>query len=243
MSCDFSLNHLRETLERSLAKGYSFLTLSEYLECDERPKKLVLLRHDIDYSIADMFDIAEIEQDLGIRSTIFIRIHSRFYNPFDKDNFQRIAKLKRMGHEIGLHFEPIFASKNALNLRLLLIKDLRILEEAFNIRVRGISVHLAKRSNLEISEKLEWIQLGISKNGDRHIMRYSADSRCLSIVFPDLFKDCIFLKDTNAKWGGRSLCESVGKDPFIYVLLHPVWWNSRNRMLKDKIIKKLANGW
>ncbi len=243
MTCDFSLNHFRETLERALEEDYSFLTISKYIEIGEHPERLILLRHDVDYSIDDMMNLAEIERKLGIKSTVFIRVHSKFYNPFDKDNFERIVKLKEMGHEIGLHFEPVFAKENGFDIKSLLARDSKILEEAFDLRVRGVGTHLEERSHLEISEKLEWIQLEFSKDGRRSIMRYPADSRCLPRVFPDLFEDYVFLRDTNAEWVGKSFCESIPNEPFIYVLIHPTWWNLDNLRSKNEIIKKLGEGW
>lgn len=79
MGCGFTYEHYREVLEAAKEVGYSFPTLEEFNEADE---KTLLLRHDIDFAPQSAARLAEIESDLGISSTYFIRVHSNGYNPF-----------------------------------------------------------------------------------------------------------------------------------------------------------------
>ena len=68
----------------------------------------ILLRHDVDFSINRSLKLAEIENKLGIKSTYFIRIHSEFYNLFEKSIFEHVKNIISLKHAIGLHFEYPF---------------------------------------------------------------------------------------------------------------------------------------
>ena len=57
--CDFSLRHYKEVLEYA-KKRYSFLTFSEFSK-SKKKTNIILLRHDIDYSIDKALEIAKLE--------------------------------------------------------------------------------------------------------------------------------------------------------------------------------------
>ena len=73
--------------------------------------KTIILRHDIDFSLNSIKEIAQIEKDLNITSTFFFRLHSPNYNIYASNTFKILQDLKNKNHEIGLHFETILFSK------------------------------------------------------------------------------------------------------------------------------------
>ena len=63
----FDLAHYRELLEAARAGGYRFA----FFDRDPQPGDL-LLRHDVDLSLAAALDLAEAEHELGAAATYFL---------------------------------------------------------------------------------------------------------------------------------------------------------------------------
>jgi hypothetical protein len=67
--------------------------------------RYVILRHDIDYSVAKALEMAEVERRIGVRSTIFLLLSSPYYNLFAEANLRAARTIVAMGHEIGFHYD------------------------------------------------------------------------------------------------------------------------------------------
>jgi hypothetical protein len=65
--------------------------------------KFVILRHDVEFSVARALKMAEIEHSNGVSSTFFFQVLSNAYNPFSKINHDAIQLIHKMGHSVGLH--------------------------------------------------------------------------------------------------------------------------------------------
>jgi hypothetical protein len=118
MTCAFDLEHYRELIEAARTGGYRFA----FFDRDPQPGDL-LLRHDVDLSLAAALDLAEAEHGLGATSTYFLMTESVFYNLSSSEGEQAIERLKALGHRIGLHavwpeaklderFDPVIAWHN-----------------------------------------------------------------------------------------------------------------------------------
>jgi hypothetical protein len=98
MSCAFDLDHYRELLQAAAAGGYRFASF------DREPKAGDLfLRHDVDLSLEAALTMAELERELGARATYFLMTESVFYNLDSKLGRDALARLRGLGHAIGLH--------------------------------------------------------------------------------------------------------------------------------------------
>jgi len=118
MTCEFSLGHYRELLEAARAGGYRFA----FFEGEPRDGDL-LLRHDVDLSLDAALRLAELEADAGARATYFLMTESVFYNLASHEGEHALARLRELGHRVGLHavypharlddrFEPVVAWHN-----------------------------------------------------------------------------------------------------------------------------------
>ncbi len=118
MSCDFSLDHYRELLAAARAGGYRFSSF-------DRPPAPgdLLLRHDVDLSLEAALTLAELEAELGVRATYFLMTRSEFYNLAAPSGEEALARLRSLGHRVGLHaryphvdldsrFDPVLAWHN-----------------------------------------------------------------------------------------------------------------------------------
>ena len=80
------------------ARGYRFAHF------DERPADgLIFLRHDVDLSLEAALRVAELEADRGASATYFLMTRSVFYNLASAAGDRAIARLRELGHRVGLH--------------------------------------------------------------------------------------------------------------------------------------------
>ena len=98
MSCSFDLAHYRELLEAGLAGGYRYATFG-----DGPTQGELLFRHDVDLSLDAALTMAELEAELGVRTTYLLMTESVFYNLASKEGDRAIARLRELGHAVGLH--------------------------------------------------------------------------------------------------------------------------------------------
>jgi hypothetical protein len=97
-SCRFDLAHYRELLDAAKAGGYTFA----FFDHDPRPGDL-LLRHDVDLSLAGALTLAELEAEEGAAATYFLMTRSVFYNLAAAPGESAIERLRELGHRVGLH--------------------------------------------------------------------------------------------------------------------------------------------
>ncbi len=118
MSCAFDLEHYRELLGAAQVGGY------RYAFFDREPEPgTILLRHDVDLSLGAALLMAELEAETGTAATYFLMTRSEFYNLDSPSGEAAIARLRELGHRVGLHavwptvdhderFDPVLAWHN-----------------------------------------------------------------------------------------------------------------------------------
>lgn len=118
MSCSFSLQHYRDLLVSARDAGYRWSPFSQ----EPQPGDL-LLRHDVDLSLDAALEMAELEAELGARSTYFLMTQSVFYNLGSSEGRRALNRLRELEHGVGLHavwpnlelddrFDPVVAWHN-----------------------------------------------------------------------------------------------------------------------------------
>ncbi len=98
MSCGFDLAHYRELLEAALAGGYRFRAFDGPPEPGD-----LFLRHDVDLSLPAATEMAVLEAELGVTATYFLMTASVFYNLASPEGRDALARLRQLGHRVGLH--------------------------------------------------------------------------------------------------------------------------------------------
>lgn len=100
---DFTQKIYKELLETLLSNGYSFQTFEDFVN---KPKdKVVVLRHDVDRLPKNALELAEIEHSLGLKASYYYRIVKESNVP------DLIRSVKKLGHEIGYHYEDLTLAK------------------------------------------------------------------------------------------------------------------------------------
>ena len=118
MRCGFSLQHYRELLESASDAGYRWSTFDQEPQAGD-----ILLRHDVDLSLDAALEMAELEAELGARSTYLLMTQSVFYNLGSSQGRRALNRLRELEHGVGLHavwpnlelddrFDPVVAWHN-----------------------------------------------------------------------------------------------------------------------------------
>ena len=118
MDCAFDLAHYGELLEAAKTGGYRFAFFDREPEAGD-----LLLRHDVDLSLGAAVALAELEAEAGARATYFLMTRSVFYNLASPEGERALARLRELGHRVGLHavypqlelddrFDPVVAWHN-----------------------------------------------------------------------------------------------------------------------------------
>ena len=98
MSCAFDIDHYGELIEAAKAGGYRFAFFDGEPQSGE-----LLLRHDVDLSLDAAVTLAELEAAAGAQATYFLMTRSVFYNLASAEGERVLARLRELGHRVGLH--------------------------------------------------------------------------------------------------------------------------------------------
>lgn len=115
---------------------------SDYQNCYDN-QKVVILRHDIDFTIDKALDMAKLEHNNGVSSSYFVLLCTDFYNVFSKISRKMLLEIKSLGHNIGLHFDEtkyeINSNKDLFKQKV--ISEVNDLQSALDIEINLVSMH------------------------------------------------------------------------------------------------------
>lgn len=198
MHCSFTIDHYKEIIELARDKGYAIIKVKDYGNENPFKKGVILLRHDIDWSLEYAYELANIEYDLGVKSSYYVYLHSGTYNALAPESMKMIKEMNDMGHEIGLHYDSRYddnptdfdcktvtqhwpASNQKLNLNILDPNDLPIKyisDSGRNWRSKCLCQHLGKEDKLHVNMHPEWwLSGGIDRWDAVNKMYQSFESR------------------------------------------------------------------
>ena len=200
-------------LNKFIKKNYKFKTFTDNLSKINN----VILRHDIDFDIDYALEIAKIEYSLGVKSNFFFLLTSNFYNITNNQNINKIKNIKKLGHQVGIHFDP--SNYNDKGLIQALKNEKKIFEKILNIKVKVISIHRPHKKFLNNDKKIANLyhtyQLRfVSKN-----IEYYADSR------------------NKFRYGNPINSEAFNNKKNLQILIHPIWWMNQFNDPTEKKIK------
>lgn len=218
----FSFNYYRQLLVAGLNKGYRISSFERY---DSSTPMTMILRHDVDYTLNGVLDLARIEFELGCTATYLFRVHADEYNLFSCSAVRIINELISMGHEIGLHFEAMNVGRAlGLDPQDLLVHEKNVIQAILGSEVRTCSEHR------ELS--------GIIHQTPRYDQIYDPYAAGFDFYSMDIkyCKEMKYLSDSNGNWREGDPLEHYGKHPRMQVLIHPDWWFEKDLLLKGPYV-------
>jgi hypothetical protein len=132
----------REMISFLQKKGYSFLFFEEADLLLDQQKLIVLLRHDLDFDPELALPMAELEHQLGVRSTFFVLLTTQHYNFLTKSSRESIFRLLKLGHHIGLHFDALsHPISNEAEFNHWVRREADLLESVVEVPIKVVSFH------------------------------------------------------------------------------------------------------
>ncbi|MEZ5044584.1 MAG: hypothetical protein R2828_32110 [Saprospiraceae bacterium] len=216
-----NLGNYRDFIKAFLDRGYTPRLFTEL----SSPTGELLLRHDIDFDTGFALKTAQIETDLGIKSTYFFLLRSNFYNVLSPKVFDQILAIRDLGHEISIHFDPLVYENYQQGLKL----EIETFQHLFGGKVNIISLH---RPN------------DFFKNFDASIngVEHTYQSK--------YFRNIHYSSDSTGEWRFGHPHDSVAFSDraSMHVLIHPVWWMMNGvsnleklRLYYDQRVEELKN--
>ena len=223
-TCELSVDHYKYILDKCQNMGYSVLSMKESLNfqiTDKSPKSIVL-RHDVDVSLENALKMAQLESELMVSSTYFIRLHSKFYDPMAASNLKMLKTIGSLA-EVGLHYErKYYETRNESEISFLK-KDMDRLKNILKLQRIGCAPHMPGTvGNIDEDE--------VKKVGSF----YEASHQRFMV-------ERKYISDSGGKWREGCACQWLGIENHLTILTHPIWWFG---MEEDPqiILEKLRSG-
>jgi hypothetical protein len=215
-AADFTYAYLRRML--SFARDrFSVRPVGEAPPPGTTTDPVLLLRHDIDVSLAAAVAVAEIEAELGLRATYMVMTTNPLYEAESDASRACLRRLVDNGHEIGLHFDSHNLgeddpSPEALETQAVAARD--HLAAAAGAPVRSISFHRPPPAMLQ---------------GPRMI------AGCVNAYAADLMDS--YISDSKGSWrtGEPMALLEQSRSPILQLLVHPIWWGESHSSAQDRL--------
>ena len=197
------------------SKYYKFakinLNLDNFLK-ENKNNKICFLRHDIDFCPENALNIAFLENKHNIVSTYTILVTSKYYNAFTKENRNLFKKIKSLGHEVGLHFDPtVYEIDTEKKLNLYVKHEKNLIEDLIEAKVEMFSYHQPTNFLLNCNA-----------------YKYGGCINSYSSFFQN---EVEYTSDSNGYWRFRTWNEILlEKHQMIQILTHPIWWKKDNNL-------------
>jgi len=210
---DFNKQSYRLILQLATDQGFEFV---DFLTVNlDEDKRQIILRHDIDYSLAMALEMAEIDAEYRIKSTFALLLSSPLYNPFTSINIKTINEIKHLGHDIVLHHR-VASGCSADEIGQDIVKEMQVMR-AFFPYIQSVFVWHSPppnklQSNLEVPGMVN---------------AYSA-------AFVERMH---YISDSVLRHGPDYFLTALGKHKFLHLLLHPVIWMDE----KDNMVSMISN--
>lgn len=211
MSIDFSPEGYRDLLRSAVTAGYSPLPMREAVQASERP--VVILRHDVDFSLQHALGMAAAEKECGLRSTYFLLLYNDYYNPLAPGGRRLVEQIAALGHEVGLHWDSSVYPQESGALRDHFARDLATLADIVGQPVVSASQHIPTDSPL----------LDV-----RALVPNEAYSESIRARFT-------YVSDSSMTWRGVTPLDLVARGEEIQFLAHPIWWFAAGRTREEKL--------
>lgn len=173
-------------------------------------EKFVILRHDVEFSVSRALELAKIEHEANVKSTFFFQVISNAYNPFSVINYNNIQNIKKMGHDVGLHFYAShIKNPSSKNIRIELDRQKLIFEKGLDIACTIFSFHRPPLWALELNDDIIG---GIINAYGPSFFEFSPKP-----------KNIKYFSDSNLKWKYGHPLDHISENK-IQILAHPDEW-------------------
>lgn len=169
------------------------------------PGSYVILRHDIDFSVAKAEEIAVLDREMGVQSTFFVLLTTPYYSALDEENLQTLRRIIGMGHEIGLHYDCSGFDALTFDEQYRRIQSLAAcLESHLDVQIKALAQHKPAAAT-------------IHPEFPGFVDPYSQA----------FFKDIAYISDSRMMFRVKDVYAFFKENPRCQAVLHPIWWHAQ----------------
>ena len=213
---EFSYKYYRQILQKAKEMNYDIFNLRDFVSKGSYSSRVLLLRHDLDKNPHSLAPMLAIEQELQVRSSIYVRVAGADYNPWGYALTQELVKLESMGFEIGLHTNYLeFSSYQGLSPLQVLKMEINSLRQFYD--VSSLSCH---RDLNYVYNSLPHLESNWDQIKDEFDLAFHAYDK-------SLFGNLDYVNegmDPHLCWRNSSPEEIMNQTKSFYLLTHNHWW-------------------
>lgn len=181
---DFTRKKFKQLIDGFKNSEYAFITYADFCS-GNRPKRFVILRHDVDSKPQNSLEIAMNEKQAGVKATYYFRVVPKSWD-------ERIIKeISRMGFEVGYHYENLNTCNGDMEAAYSdfgkNLEKMRTLTNVCTISMHGSP--LARYDNRALWDKYDFRDFGII--GEPYL---TTD-----------YSKVLYLTDTGRRWDGYNV--------------------------------------
>ena len=182
----------------------------DYGDITDDTESFAVIRHDVEFSPQRALKMAEIDNELGIKSSFFFQIRNNCYNSLSSDNIEIINKIHSLGHYIGAHINTSnLHSKDLLDK--FIIDDMETLSIYTKLDVDRFSFHRPQSYQLK-----DYIEVnGFINAYDKKFFHYYENKKPKELRVG-------YFADSTHKWKYGYPTETNHKK--LQIVLHPYSW-------------------
>ena len=229
----FSYDEYRLML-RKIQEHLPIIDYADVIRYDS--KKYCVIRHDIEFSIDRAYQLALIENKLGLSTTYTVQLRNKTYNALSDKNIKLVREIQDMGHHIASHIhmgaftDPDFV----MNAPAYIIKDTETLMDYLGFEIDRFAFHRPKK---------EWLNLTGDDHAVFHDLLYLNNKPLINVYDKPFFTygekkaDSVwYLSDSNHTWKyGDPLKEDLTTIDRMQLLCHPYSWTDTGYNNKDNM--------
>jgi hypothetical protein len=218
----FSISYYSDVIKNAKSNGYTFMTMHELSveKVDVKSNKICVLRHDLDDKPQRLMSMAECEEGIGAKSSIFVLVHTNKYNFLSYETLNLLLKLESKGFEIGLHTNFVEVSNIChIEKQKILANELSILRTYFH--VTGIACH---RNIDYMYNSLPFVEENWESLKEQNELGYQAYDKTL-------IRDLVFVNEgflPHLGWRSRSPEDVINAGESFCLSTHPHWWHHKH---------------
>lgn len=228
---DFTIEQYSQILQQ-IKTAYKFVNYSDCIHSVDNSNldNVIIWRHDVDVSVHNALRLAQIEYKMGIKATYFFLLNSWFYDIRDPLIHSLLVKIKKLDHNIGLHFDFSYIPGGLINNQADFTKSLEYQKKELE-NIADCTIDVFSMHNPTVIQPIFLAELN------------HAITHCDMInVYHDFFiKKFKYCSDSNGLWRFQRLDSII--DPALYpqlhVLTHPEWWTNEFMTPREKIVYAL----
>lgn len=206
----YSKESYKSILRLALDEGYRFASFQEV-----SGRKIIYLRHDVDFSIDMALKLSELNASLGVQGTFFLLVRSQIYNLLSNYSLKMVEEMEKLGQRIALHFTPPVAKQDDQQIAFLIKKEFDLIRSQIPNIEPVFSWHNPGHSSLSTLSSLQIH--GLVNTYDSYFLR-----------------DVGYFSDSNMRHTAEEFKDVVSRGmPKLHLLFHPLNWVIGGANMKD----------